>query len=74
MAVNPQMRMASRLKGLRKKNNLTVTKAAELSGVPRPTFEKWELIGVPLAVLYAVRIADALGVEVRDLYEGGGEP
>ena len=65
------MRLASRLKTLRKKNNLTVTEAAERSGVPRPTFEKWELLGVPRSVLYAVRIADALGVEVRDLYEGG---
>ena len=62
-----QVRAASRLKILRKKNNLTVTEAAERSGVPRPTFEKWELLGVPETVLYAVRIADALGVEVRDL-------
>lgn len=66
--------MTSRLKGLRKKNNLTVTEAAERSGIPRPTFEKWELLGVPETVDYAVRIAGALGVDVRDLYEGRGEP
>lgn len=65
------MRLASRLKILRKKNNLTVTEAAKRSGVPRPTFEKWELRGVPRTVLYAVRVAGALGVEVRDLYEPG---
>lgn len=67
------MRIASRLKTLRKKNNLTVTEAAERSGIPRPTFEKWELRGVPRTVLYAVRIADALGVDVRDLYEDPGD-
>ena len=67
------MRLTSRLKILRKKNNLTVTGAAERSGIPRPTFEKWELRGVPRTVLYAVRIADALGVDVRDLYEGPGD-
>lgn len=67
------MRLASRLKTLRKKNNLTVTEAAERSGIPRPTFEKWELRGVPRTVLYAVRIADVLGVDVRDLYEGPGD-
>lgn len=65
------MRLASRLKILRKKNNLTVTEAAKRSGVPRSTFEKWELRGVPRTVLYAVRVAGALGVEVRDLYEPG---
>ena len=63
------MRVASRLKILRKKNNLTVTEAAERSGVPRSTFEKWELVGVPETVLYAARIAGVLGVEVRELYE-----
>lgn len=68
-----QVRVTSRLKILRKKNNLTVTRAAELSGVPRPTFEKWELQGVPRTVLHAVRIADALGVDVRDLYEAPDE-
>lgn len=67
-----QVRMTSCLKILRKKNNLTVTEAAERSGVPRPTFEKWELRGVPRTVLYAVRVADALGVDVRDLYEDPG--
>ena len=66
--------MTSRLKGLRKKNNLIVAEAAERSGIPRPTFEKWELLGVPEIVDYAVRIAGALGVEVCDLYEGGGGP
>ena len=67
------MRIASRLKTLRKKNNLTVTEAAERSGIPRPTFEKWELRGVPRTVLYAVRIADALGVDGPDLYEDPGD-
>lgn len=70
--VTSQVRLASRLKNLRKKNNLTVKEAAERSGVPRSTFEKWELLGVPETVDHAVRVADALGVEVRDLYERGG--
>lgn len=62
------MRAPSQLKKLRKKECLTVSEAAERSGVPRSTFEKWELLGVPETVVYAVRIADALGVDVRDLY------
>ena len=35
------------------------------SGVPRSTVDKWGREGVPVAVAHAVRIADALGVEVR---------
>lgn len=68
------MRIKSNVLRLRQERGVTMRALADDTGIPFPTVEKWCQLGVPLAVLYAVRIADALGVEVRDLYEGGGEP
>lgn len=64
------MRVQSSLKMLRNKKYLSITDAAARAGVPRPTYEKWERLGIPRAVEYAVRIADVLGVDVRELLEG----
>lgn len=65
------MRAKSNLLRLRQERGMTVRGLADASGIPFPTVEKWCQIGVPETVDYAVRIADALGVEVRDLYEPG---
>lgn len=48
---------------------MTIDQLAERSGVPRSTVDKWGREGVPETVLHAVRMADALGVEVRDLMD-----
>lgn len=61
------MRVRSRVVVLRRERGMTVDALAERSGVPRSTVDKWGREGVPVAVAHAVRIADALGVEVRDL-------
>lgn len=61
------MRVRSRVIVLRRERGMTVDALAERSGVPRSTVDKWGREGVPVAVAHAVRIADALGVEVRDL-------
>lgn len=68
-----QVRLASRLKILRNKNSLTVMEVAERSGVPRSAFEKRELLGAPETVNHVVRVADELGVEIRDLYGTDGK-
>ena len=61
------MRIGSSVNRLRRERGMTIDALAETSGVPRSTVDKWGREGVPEAVLYAVRIADALGVDVRDL-------
>lgn len=61
------MRLKSNVWRLRTERGMTIDRLAEESGVPRSTVDKWGREGVPEAVLYAVRIADALGVDVRDL-------
>lgn len=65
------MSTASNLTRLRRERGMTLSELAELSGVPRGTCSTWEYEGVPDSVPGAVRIADALGVEVRDLYGEG---
>lgn len=67
------MRIKSNLLRLRQERGMTVRGIADASGVPFPTVEKWCQKGVPKTVDHAVRVADALGVEVRDLYERGEE-
>lgn len=66
------MRLKSNLLRLRQERGMTVRGLSEASGVPFPTVEKWCQKGVPKAVDHAARIADALGVGVRELYEAGG--
>lgn len=61
------MRVKSNVWKLRTRRGMTIDALAERSGVPRSTVDKWGREGVPEAVAYAVRVADALGVEVRDL-------
>ena len=61
------MRIKSSVNRLRRERGMTVDALAGRSGVPRSTVDKWGREGVPVAVEYAVRIAEALGVEVRDL-------
>ena len=63
------MRVKSNVLRLRQERGMTTRALAEASGIPFPTIEKWCQLGVPRTVLYAVRVADALGVEVRDLVE-----
>lgn len=63
------MRVRSNVLRLRQERGMTMRALAEASGIPFPTIEKWCQLGVPRTVLYAVRVADALGVEVRDLVE-----
>ncbi len=63
------MRIRSRVWRLRRERDMTIDELARRSGVPRSTCDKWGREGVPESVLYAVRIADALGVEVRDLMD-----
>ena len=62
------MSSASNLTRLRRERGVTLRELSELSGVPRGTCSTWEYAGVPASVSHAVRIADALGVDVRDLY------
>ena len=62
------MASASNLTRLRRERGVTLRELADLSGVPRGTCSTWEYAGVPASVSHAVRIADALGVDVRDLY------
>lgn len=61
------MRIKSSIWRLRHDRSMTIDELAKLSGVPRSTVDKWGRDGLPESVSYAVRIADALGVEVRDL-------
>lgn len=61
------MRIKSSVSRLRRERGMTIDELAERSGVPRSTVDKWGREGVPEAVAHAVRIAEALGVEVRDL-------
>ena len=61
------MRVKSSIWRLRRDRGMTIDGLAERSGVPRSTVDKWGRDGVPETVLHAVRIADALGVDVRDL-------
>ena len=61
------MRIRSSVNRLRHQRGMTIDELAERSGVPRSTVDKWGREGVPVAVAHAVRMADALGVEVRDL-------
>lgn len=61
------MRIKSRVLAIRERRGMTVRALAEASGVPYSTVEKWCREGVPVTVLYAVRIADALDICVRDL-------
>lgn len=68
------MRVKSNIWKLRTRRGMTIDELAERSGVPRSTVDKWGRDGVPESVAHAVRIAEALGVEVRDLYEVAGEP
>lgn len=63
------MRIRSRVWRLRRDAGMTIDQLAERSGVPRSTVDKWGREGVPETVLHAVRMADALGVEVRDLMD-----
>ena len=65
------MRLKSNLLRLRQERGMTIRELADATGIPFPTVEKWCQKGVPKTVDHAVRIADALGVEVRDLYEPG---
>lgn len=67
------MRLASRLKILRNKNNLTVMEVAERSGMPRSAFVKWEFLGAPETVNHVVRVANELGIKIRDLYKTDGK-
>lgn len=67
------MRIKSNVLRLRQERGVTMRALADATGIPFPTVEKWCQVGVPRAVLYAVRIADALGVDVRDLYEAPDE-
>lgn len=62
------MARASNLTRLMRERGVTLSELAELSGVPRGTCSTWMYAGVPASVSNAVRVADALGVEVRDLY------
>lgn len=61
------MRISSSVSRLRRERGMTIDALAERSGVPRSTVDKWGREGVPESVAHAVRIAEALGVEVRDL-------
>ena len=61
------MRVKSNVLRLRQSRGMTIRALADVTGIPFPTVEKWCQIGVPKTVEYAVRIADALGVDVRDL-------
>lgn len=61
------MRIRSSVNRLRRERGMTIDDLAERSGVPRSTVDKWGREGVPESVAHAVRIAEALGVEVRDL-------
>lgn len=63
------MRREPRLRELRRGRSLTIEGLAERAAVPRSTYDAWECYGVPETVAYAVRIADALGVGVRDLFD-----
>ena len=67
------LRVKSNILRLRQERGMTVRGLSEASGVPFPTVEKWCQKGVPKAVDHAVRIAGALGVDVRELYEAGGQ-
>ena len=62
------MARASNLTRLMRERGVSLGELSELSGVPRGTCSTWVYAGVPTSVSHAVRIADALGVEVRDLY------
>lgn len=61
------MRIRSSVNRLRRERGMTIDALADRSGVPRSTVDKWGREGVPESVAHAVRIAEALGVEVRDL-------
>ena len=61
------------IKELRKLRGMTARELAEKAGVTQRAVFKWERDGTEnMRLACAVRVADALGVEVRDLYEGGG--
>lgn len=64
----------SRIKELRVRRGLTSRELAEMAGVTQRAVFKWERDGTGRMQLgCAVRIADALGVDVRDLYEAPDE-
>lgn len=60
---------------LRESRGLSKSRLASEAGVTAAAVRKWERQGTgSMRLACAVRIADALGVEVRDLYEEGREP
>lgn len=67
------MRIKSRILSRREGRGMTISALAGASGVPSSTVEKWCQMGVPTAVLHAVRIARALDTSVEELVEGVDE-
>lgn len=63
------MRHSAALKKLRADSHETIEQVVSRTGVPNSTYSKWEVDGIPNSVRYAVILADAFGVEVRDLFD-----
>ena len=62
--------IACNLKRIRKKANLTQNEVAELAGIQRDLYAKYETAASLMSILNLVKVADALNVTVDDMLFG----